>query len=514
MPYQALARKWRPKRFNDVVGQAHVIQALSHALTNNKLHHAYLFTGTHGTGKTTLARIFAKCLNCETGITATPCDQCSSCQEIDSGRFPDLYEIDAASRTKVEDTRELLDNIPYAPTKGKFKIYLIDEVHMLSTHSFNALLKTLEEPPEHVKFLLATTDPQKLPATVLSRCLQFHLSKMIPEQIEKQLAHILVSEKIDFEAGALALISTSSNGSMRDSLSLLDQCIAYGNGKITTTETQSLLGLSDQTEITTLLKAIHENNAQAALSLTQKWADNGIHFSRCLSELLTQLYQITVLQFTEGAVFNAANPELKNMARALSPEDAQLYYQIALIGQRDLPLAPTAQIGFEMIVMRIMAFTITETKAQTKPLTSTHAHVSTATTTVKNDVATSWNTLLSELKLAGPTLALAQHCNLRELKNGVLQLSIQPKYSALLNTKHQERIEEAFAANKGEKIKVTITIEKNKENMMDTPADMAVRAHEADKQSAKIAISADPSIHRIVTTFDAKLLEDSIEPLK
>ncbi|EKD77990.1 MAG: hypothetical protein ACD_42C00093G0001, partial [uncultured bacterium] len=250
MSYLALARKWRPKRFDQVVGQPHVVQALTHALSHNKVHHAYLFTGTHGIGKTTLARIFAKCLNCETSVTATPCEKCGSCQEIDVGCFPDLFEIDAASRTKVEDTRELLDNIPYAPTAGRFKVYLIDEVHMLSGHSFNALLKTLEEPPAHVKFLLATTDPQKLPATVLSRCLQFHLSKMTVDQIEKQLAFILTSEKIKFESDALRLIAESSNGSMRDSLSLLDQCIAYGNGQIKTAETQTMLGLSNQADIT------------------------------------------------------------------------------------------------------------------------------------------------------------------------------------------------------------------------------------------------------------------------
>src|SRR3989338_4777239 len=287
MSYLALARKWRPQRLNQMVGQEPIVQTLAHALTQNKIHHAYLFTGTHGVGKTTFARIFAKCLNCETGITATPCEKCTHCLEIDTGRFPDLFEIDAASRTKVEDTRELLDNIPYAPTKGQYKVYLIDEVHMLSGHSFNALLKTLEEPPAHVKFLLATTDPQKLPATVLSRCLQFHLSKMTIDQIEKQLQFILNAEKIKFENDALNLIATSSNGSMRDSLSLLDQCIAYGNGKISTAETRAMLGLSNKAEITALLKAIHARDADAALSLTKSWEKNGVNFARCLSELLT-----------------------------------------------------------------------------------------------------------------------------------------------------------------------------------------------------------------------------------
>src|SRR5579863_6291359 len=245
MSYTALARKWRPKTFAELIGQEHVRRALVNALGSGRVHHAFLFTGTRGVGKTTIARIFAKCLNCETGVTAEPCGVCANCREIDAGRFPDLIEVDAASRTKVDDTRELLDNVQYSPSRGRYKVYLVDEVHMLSTHSFNALLKTLEEPPPHVKFLLATTDPQKLPATVLSRCLQFHLSKMIPEQIEKQLTFILESEKITFEADALKLIAESSNGSMRDALSLLDQCIAYGNGKVTATETQAMLGLSN-----------------------------------------------------------------------------------------------------------------------------------------------------------------------------------------------------------------------------------------------------------------------------
>lgn len=349
MTYQALARKWRPRRFDEMIGQPHVVKVLTAALTQNKIHHAYLFTGSHGIGKTTIARIFAKCLNCDTGITATPCSQCNHCQEIDTGRFPDLYEIDAASRTKVEDTREFLENIPYAPTKGRYKVYLIDEVHMLSGHSFNALLKTLEEPPSHVKFLLATTEAQKLPVTVLSRCLQFHLSRMTVEDIKHQLAFILDAETITFDQVALSLIARAANGSMRDSLSLLDQCIVYGNGAVTTAETQVLLGLSDETALLDLISAIHAHNAQSTLTLTQAWAKNGIHFSRCLSELLTLLYQIAIIQAT-----GANHATLKAYADRIAREDIQLYYQTALVGQRDLPLAPTAQIGFEMIVVRMM----------------------------------------------------------------------------------------------------------------------------------------------------------------
>lgn len=490
MTYLALARKWRPKEFNQIVGQHHVVQSLTSALTQNKIHHAYLFTGTHGTGKTTLARIFAKCLNCENGITATPCNQCSNCQEVDSGRFPDLYEIDAASRTKVEDTRDLLDNIPFSPTKGRFKVYLIDEVHMLSGHSFNALLKTLEEPPAHVKFLLATTDPQKLPVTVLSRCLQFHLSKMTPDQIENQLAFILKSEKINFEYPALKLIADASNGSMRDGLSLLDQCIAYGNGQIKTTEIQTLLGLSDQAEITTLLSAIHKNDAQTVLSLTKSWATKGINFTRCLSELLTQLYQISVKQAIQN-----------NFTSEFSPEEIQRYYQAALMGQRDLPLAPTAQIGFEMIMLRMMT---AKTPAQPRAKTEPRVQQDTPGKTSDN-----WITLLPQLNLTGPTLALAQHCSIKTKTDDTLHFIIQPKYAALLNARQQQRIQDALTQHYNRNIKVTITAE---ENQMETPAESAMRSHDASKQSAKKAISADPTVQRIVKTFNATVIEDSIEP--
>ncbi len=492
MTYLALARKWRPKRFDQIVGQSHVIQSLTHALTHHKIHHAYLFTGTHGIGKTTFARIFAKCLNCEAGISATPCEKCSNCQEIDSGRFPDLYEIDAASRTKVEDTRELLDNIPYSPTKGKFKVYLIDEVHMLSGHSFNALLKILEEPPEHVKFLLATTDPQKLPVTVLSRCLQFHLSKMLAEQINHQLIFILESEKINFEPEALPLIAESANGSMRDSLSLLDQCISYGNGKIKTAEIQALLGLSNQAEIISLLKAICANDANTALALTKSWAENGVNFTRCLSELLTQLYRISVKQAID-----------KNFVSEFSRESVELYYRIGLIGQRDLPLAPTAQIGFEMIVIRMMGST-----PALKGVAKTHHTTKSEVEPRASETSLNWNILLLKLNLTGPTLALAQQCALKSYANDLLHLTLHPKYAALLNPKQQQRIQGALTQHHNQNTKIKITIEENK---METPAESAARLQDAQKQSAKKAISADPTVQRIVKTFDASVIEDSIE---
>lgn len=499
MTYLALARKWRPQRFEQIVGQPHVVQALTHALTQNRIHHAYLFTGTHGIGKTTLARIFAKCLNCETGITATPCEKCSNCEEINSGRFPDLFEIDAASRTKVEDTRELLDNIPYAPTKGKFKVYLIDEVHMLSGHSFNALLKTLEEPPAHVKFLLATTDPQKLPATVLSRCLQFHLAKMTPEQIDEQLAHILKAEKIKFEQDALALISESANGSMRDALSLLDQCIAYGNGEIKKSETQAMLGLSNQAEITALIKAIHLSDAETVLSLTKKWASIGAHFANCLSEMLTQLYQLTVIQALEKSPFHNTSAELKNLAAMISREDVQLYYQIALMGKQDLPLAPTAQIGFEMVALRMIAFHPGVKNTEKKTV------VKVEKTTKTPEKSSNWDEILNSLGLTGPTLALAQHCALRTLTQNELQLVLHPKYAALSNPRQLQRIQDAMTAYAGGPVKVNIRVE---ENQLETPADIALTRSAEKKESTKRAIASDAAVQRIVKTFDATVIDE------
>jgi DNA polymerase-3 subunit gamma/tau len=492
MAYLALARQWRPKQFDQLVGQPHVVQSLVSALTQNKVHHAYLFTGTHGVGKTTLARIFAKCLNCETGVTATPCEQCSHCQDINAGCFPDLYEIDAASRTKVEDTRELLDNIPYLPTKGKFKVYLIDEVHMLSQHSFNALLKTLEEPPEHVKFLLATTDPQKLPATILSRCLQFHLSKLTTTQIENQLTFILTSEKIHFEKTALQYIAQAANGSMRDSLSLLDQCIAYGHGQVTTTETQALLGLSSHANLTALLAAIDKHDAQAALSLTQSMAAAGVNFSQCLSALLSDLHQIAIQQVTEA------------YTGPLSPEDVQLYYQIALIGQRDLPLAPTSQIGFEMVVMRMMAFTPTTSSRPKNDV------VPAPKSTTPSNHCADWGALLNSLKLTGPTLALAQHCSLQAYTDDALHLNLTRKYATLLNDRHKVRIAEALLALTGRVTSVTITLT---ESPLETPANCVARSQEAQQQSAKEVIAADETVARIVKTLDATLIENSIKPL-
>ncbi|GAB2665120.1 DNA polymerase III subunit gamma/tau [Vibrio panuliri] len=358
MSYLALARKWRPTRFNEVVGQTHVLTALENALAQNRLHHAYLFSGTRGVGKTSIGRLFAKGLNCETGITATPCGQCDTCREIDEGRFVDLLEIDAASRTKVEDTRELLDNVQYKPARGRFKVYLIDEVHMLSRHSFNALLKTLEEPPEYVKFLLATTDPQKLPVTILSRCLQFHLKPISVDDIHQQLEHILSHESVGFEQRALGMIAHAADGSMRDALSLTDQAIALGNGQVQTELVSHMLGTLDTDQALHLLEAIASKQAQTAMDAILRLAQNGVEWDGLLNQLATQLHRIAMYQALPSTL-DKAQPDAEKvelLSRSLSAEDVQLYYQIALKGRQDLPLAPSQRVGLEMVVLRMMAF--------------------------------------------------------------------------------------------------------------------------------------------------------------
>ena len=358
MSYQVLARKWRPRSFREMVGQTHVLKALINALDSQRLHHAYLFTGTRGVGKTTIARIIAKCLNCETGITSTPCGTCSVCREIDEGRFVDLIEIDAASRTKVEDTRELLDNVQYAPSRGRFKVYLIDEVHMLSSHSFNALLKTLEEPPPYVKFILATTDPQKLPATILSRCLQFSLKNMTPERVVEHLTHVLSVENVPFEDDALWLLGRAADGSMRDAMSLTDQAIAFGEGKVLAADVRAMLGTLDHGQVFDLLQALIQGDARALLEAVRHLAEQGPDWNGVLSEILNVLHRVAIAQALPEGVDNGHGDRdrVLALAQALPAEDVQFYYQMGLIGRRDLPLAPDPRGGFEMVLLRMLAF--------------------------------------------------------------------------------------------------------------------------------------------------------------
>lgn len=358
MSYQVLARKYRPHSFRELVGQEHVARALINALDQDRLHHAYLFTGTRGVGKTTIARILAKCLNCETGVSSEPCGVCGTCREIDEGRYIDLIEVDAASRTKVEDTRELLDNVQYAPSRGRYKVYLIDEVHMLSGHSFNALLKTLEEPPPHVKFLLATTDPQKLPITILSRCLQFGLKAMSPERIVGHLLQVLQKEVVECEESALWEIGRAANGSMRDALSLTDQAIAFGNGKLSTADVRTMLGSIDRDLVFRVLEAVNSGDASAVLAVCAALAEQSVDFAGALAELVSTLHRVALGQMLPDAVDNSLgdSDRVLALAQALSAEDTQLYYQIALHGRRDLPYAADPRSGFEMTLLRMLAF--------------------------------------------------------------------------------------------------------------------------------------------------------------
>lgn len=376
--YQVLARKYRPRNFNELVGQNHVSRALSSALERGRLHHAYLFTGTRGVGKTTIARILAKCLNCETGVTATPCEVCATCKAVNEGRFIDLIEIDAASRTKVEDTRELLDNVPYAPTQGRYKVYLIDEVHMLSTHSFNALLKTLEEPPEHVKFLFATTDPQKLPITVISRCLQFTLRPLAVDEITEHLTKILEKEQISAQQDAIWQIAESAQGSLRDALSLTDQAIAYGQGAIQHQDVKEMLGLIDRTIIYDLLMAIHQNQKARVSQLLLQFRQQALDVSLVLDQLISTLHELALLQYLPDLSLKYSaeiNQKISQLSQLIADQDLQLYYQIACKGRADLQLAVTQEQGFEMCVLRLLAF---------RPLQPNEVLVSTPVTQIQS----------------------------------------------------------------------------------------------------------------------------------
>lgn len=512
MSYQVLARKWRPRTFTELVGQEHVRRALENALSNEQLHHAYLFTGTRGVGKTTIARILAKCLNCETGVTATPCEACSACQEISEGRFIDLIEVDAASRTKVEDTRELLDNVQYAPTRGRYKIYLIDEVHMLSGHSFNALLKTLEEPPPHVKFLLATTDPQKLPITVLSRCLQFHLKNLAPEQILQQLNHILKEESITAETPALQQIAEAANGSMRDALSLLDQAIAYGNGQVLTTEVSAMLGTIANDTIIKLLTPLAEKDGKAILDQIANYAEFGVDFNQLLAKLISSLHHIAIQQVVPDA--SGIEAEFAELSQRFNREEIQLYYQIALVGRRDLPLAPSARIGFEMVMLRMLAFMPSTADAVTPTNTATAnakppQTTQTATATqAPASTSSDWPTIASQLKLTGLTRSLVQHCSLTNMSDTAIELSLENKHSALLNQSSEQRLQQALADYFGKPMKLSVT---TAGEVTDTPHQRNQAVQAENKAKAQKIIENDVNIQALKDTFNASVQKDSLE---
>lgn len=459
MSYQVLARKWRPRSFQDMVGQEPILRMLANALEQKRIHHAYLFTGTRGVGKTTLARIFAKCLNCETSITATPCDTCQTCQAIDAGRFLDLFEIDAASRTKVEDTRELLDNVLYPPTQGRYKVYLIDEVHMLSNHSFNALLKTLEEPPAHVKFLLATTDPKRLPITILSRCLQFHLKRMTNEQITQRLQSISQTENISADSTALETLAKAADGSMRDALSLLEQAIAYGSGKVNKEDVHAMLGSIPQESLLPLLEALATHDGNQLLQLITHLAEHAPDFHQLLEELIHLLHQIAIAQIVPEARINEEAITL--LAQRFTPEEVQLYYQIALLGRRDLSLTSHSQQGFEMTMLRMLAFKPTlstqspkeEKKLNLAPATNipdpTPVSISPPSTAVMLESVNpidipEWRELLPKLELTGMAYALASNCSLLSINHNKVELALAEHHQPMLNAKLKERMTEAL----------------------------------------------------------------------
>jgi DNA polymerase III subunit gamma/tau len=528
MAYQVLARKWRPRNFPEMVGQSHVLRALTNALENNRLHHAYLFTGTRGVGKTTIARILAKSLNCDTGVTAYPCGQCSACREIDEGRFVDLIEVDAASRTKVEDTRDLLDNVQYAPTRGRYKVYLIDEVHMLSTHSFNALLKTLEEPPPHVKFLLATTDPQKLPPTILSRCLQFNLKRLPLEQITQHLTKIVEEENISYELPALHLLAQAADGSLRDALSLLDQAIAFGAGKLSSDDVGSMLGTLDQNRVVELVNLLAANDAAGLLEHIAQLAGQNPDFFALLGDILSFLQRIALAQFVPKTI-DANQPDseaILQLSKTLSAEDVQLFYQIGLLGRRDLPLAPEPRGGFEMVLLRMLAFRPATTGILQQPNQNTSATTQIPTTTpattrpspappaapneppIKNSLnnGNEWENVVQSLNLG----RWAQHlvlnfCQLKNREGNIWYLNLLPDFPKKtysppkLKQDLEEKLQKYFGSQQIVQIQEN-SPENEKKQMIEQQ-----RIQESRQQYAQKAINNDPFIVYMKENCDAKI---------
>jgi len=522
MSYQVLARKWRPRKFAEMVGQEHVLRALINALDNDRLHHAYLFTGTRGVGKTTLARIFAKSLNCENGVSAEPCGQCSSCMEIDEGRFIDLIEVDAASRTKVEDTRELLENVQYAPTRGRYKVYLVDEVHMLSTHSFNALLKTLEEPPPHVKFLLATTDPQKLPATVLSRCLQFNLKRLPLPSIASYLEQLLKTEAIDFDAAALQLLARAAEGSMRDALSLLDQAIAFGGGTVKESDVRNMLGSIDHGQVIALLDALATADAAALLQIIEQLSQRVPDYGELLVALLSALQQIAVAQCVPAAIDENREDRdaILELAGRMVAEDVQLYYQIGLMGRRDLSLAPDQRGGLEMILLRMLAFrplddqhTGAPVRSVPAPVVTTAGHSTAATAASQPPLPvadTDWGTLVGGMPLKGVLRELAMNCTVKQHNGNRWIMRLDTSHQQLLSKARQQRLQEALSTCLNQDVQLTIDIEKG---TGETPALRQRAEVESCLAAAVDTIESDPNIKALQEIFNATLHTDSIRPL-
>lgn len=559
MTYQVLARKWRPKAFADMVGQQHVVRALGNALDRDQLHHAYLFTGTRGVGKTTLARILAKALNCERGVSSTPCGTCGACLEIDAGRFVDLLEVDAASRTKVDQTRDLLEDVPYAPARGRYKVYLIDEVHMFSGHSFNALLKTLEEPPPHVKFLLATTDPQRVPVTVLSRCLQLNLRRLLPEEIRARLQQVLDAEGLAYETPALRLLGRAADGSLRDALSLLDQAIAFGGGRVAESEVRAMLGSLSGDLCYELTAALADGDGARLLSESGRIAALTPDFAGLLKELLGLLHRVALFQQVPR-LLPADDPErdrLADLAQRMGPEDLQLYYQIALTGQQDLQLAPDPRVGFEMVLLRALAFRPAgpprqdhdapspsqESAASKRTLevpspsaraaaprstartgggqaaTTTHLDAPPMTpvdrTAPQGDAVpepgpiADWNRLVDGLPIGGIASQLAHHCTLIAWNAGRLSLALDPTAEQLRSRGTEQRLREALEVALGVPVQLEIQIARPQQ---ETPAQRRLREADERQRQAQESMDQDPVALRLREQLGAQLIQGSVQP--
>jgi DNA polymerase-3 subunit gamma/tau len=535
MSYIVLARKWRPKRFTEMVGQEHVLRALSNALDSGKVHHAFLFTGTRGVGKTTVARILAKSLNCETGVSANPCGTCAACREIDEGRFVDLIEIDAASRTKVDDTREILDNVQYAPSRGRYKVYLIDEVHMLSNHSFNALLKTLEEPPPHVKFLLATTDPQKLPVTVLSRCLQFSLKRLSANLIGDRLKFIAAAENLEFEPAAAALLARAAEGSMRDALSLMDQLIAFGGGALNEANTRSMLGTIDRGHVTRILDALARQDGPGLLAQVQDLDRDAPDYDRALIELAAFLQRVAIVQIVPDAAqqdeeFDAE--ALLRLARALSPEDVQLYYQIALGGRRDLAMAPEPRTGFEMSLLRMLAFrpeSATAPDVGAAPPAAMSARATAAAPTpgaaaagpapalppangpmAKSETvdAANWAIVVEAANMSGMVRQFALNCVPASFENDVLRLQFDQSAAHRRTRQIEDKLAQCLSSHFGREIRVVF---ESSESALITPARRRAMAEEDKALRAAAAFEGDPAVKGLRERFGADVDAASVK---
>ena len=531
MSYLVLARKWRPKDFSDTVGQEHVLQALINALDSGRLHHAYLFTGTRGVGKTTIARILAKALNCEKGVTSEPCGECSACREIDEGRFVDLIEVDAASKTKVDDTRDLLDNVQYAPARGRYKVYLIDEVHMLSRSSFNALLKTLEEPPPHVKFLLATTDPQKLPVTVLSRCLQFNLKRMTPRLISDRLTHICEAESIESEPAALAMLARAADGSMRDALSLLDQAIAYCGGKIDEAQVALMLGTIDRQHVTRLLQLLADDDGKGVIEAIREIDEQFPDYSRLLEDLARDLQRIAVYQLvgTCDSDDDLSEREFAVFAEALPAADVQLFYQIAVMGRRDLHLAPDPRSGAEMTLLRMLAFRPTsgELAATTAggsagskrpPKVGKPAAAAASSKPAANKVVAEtwqdpdWSQLVTQVGLSGAVRLLASNCAFLRREGNTIYLGLDPRSDSLLTKQRKDALAETLSQHFGENLVVDIAVDAALvAKMSETPVQQQSRVADERLEVARQELEADPNVQAMKNIFGAEIKTDTIE---